>query len=223
MKAKALKASNIAVKKSPPIVAKPNLHEMSEAGDQIVQCWSQLSNAVERLEAEDCTPADIEAAKAIAAEWQRFYAPKVAKFNDAVDVFNRAGYDDEEAKELSRQFIGEHIAKMIGACAVAPHSPEMYARVMIEAIMEARINNEENVTDEAPTPLGIEATFRQIIRKTNKSNFAPSVPIVLEALQRQQSAWNTRIACADCVQGWYDALIKLLDQTNKQSKTGSQA
>ena len=210
MSTKALKASNVAVIKSP--VVKPNFHDLAKAGDLIVEWLDQLRMKIERLEAEDCQPAEIETAKALAADWQP-YAAKIAKFNDAVEVYNRAGYDnylDGDAEELSTRFIGEHIAKMIGSCVVAPHNPEMYARVMIEAIMEAQIK--DGAVERAPIPLAIEAAFRQVIRQTSKSKFAPSLPVVLEALAKQQATWRKRIEYAECIEGWHDDLVKLLDK-----------
>jgi hypothetical protein len=84
--------------------------------------------------------------------------------------------------------------------------------VMIEAIVEAQIIDGENGTEHALTPLAIEAAFRQVIRQTNKSNFAPSLPVVLEALQKQQPAWRDRVDCAEYIEDWYNDLIKLLDE-----------
>ena len=132
MSTRALKA-NVAVIKSVRSMARPNFHELAKTGDDIVECLDRLRNVVERFEGEDYKPSppEIEAAKRFAANWD-FWAAKVAEFNEGVEVYTAAGYDNYggDDEEFSRHFIGEHIAKMIGSRAVAPHSPEMYARVM---------------------------------------------------------------------------------------------
>lgn len=81
---------------------------------------------------------------------------------------------------------------------------------MIEAIMEAQIK--DGAVERAPIPLAIEAAFRQVIRQTSKSKFAPSLPVVLEALAKQQATWRKRIEYAECIEGWHDDLVKLLDE-----------
>jgi hypothetical protein len=211
MSTKALKASNAAVVKSP--VVKPDFHELAKTGDQIIKCVDELHRALGPFDEGRCCDSSKAAdTKARIVDWYRGFAPRIIEFKQGVEAYNRVGYDNylAEHEELSCRFIGEHIAKMIGSCAVAPHNPEMYARVMIEAILEARIKDDG--VELPPTPLAIEAAFRQVIRQTNKSNFAPSLPVVLEALAKQQPAWRKRTEYADYIESGYDDALKVLDR-----------
>jgi hypothetical protein len=214
MSTKALKA-HVAMVKSAP-VAKPNFQELAKAGDELIRYQDELEAGTAKVEShayDSKTLSELEAARSSVIAFRSRVAGTLASFEQGVEAYNSAGYDnyrDDDNEQLSRRFIGEHIAKMIGACAVAPHSPEMYARVMIEAIVEERI--EEDGCECEPMVLAIEAAFRQVVRRTNKSTFAPSLPVVLEALAKQQPAWRKRIEYAANIEGWFDGLIELLDE-----------
>jgi hypothetical protein len=209
MSTKALKANNAAVMKSPRI-AKPNFHDLTKAGDRIIELVDQLDRMAGLFERHDPSLPACEAGEvqAHAEDLYRTHAPTIASFKRGVEAYNVA--DDEELV----CFIAARIAKMIGSCAVAPHSPAMYASVMTEAIMEAR--TEDDMGDEfPPMPIAIEGAFREVIRQTNKTNFAPSLPVVLETLNKQQLAWRKRLDCAERFEPFYDDLMKLIDGSEK--------
>jgi hypothetical protein len=95
------------------------------------------------------------------------------------EVYERRRRADGDNHEIiSRRFVTEQVALLVGAFTQSPPSPGVYTRMLVEEIRAAR-----------PNASAAEATCR-VIRRT--STFLPAVAEVLKVLRDQMKLWDER-------------------------------
>ena len=121
----------------------------------------------------------------------------------------KAGHDWYSRDELfdgERKFVSDQVALLLGSFPNAvPHSPEVYTRMLIEEICNAK-----------PHPCELESACRRI-RRTMK--FPPSSAEVLEVLEEEGSQWIGRWELFETgddldprILVYYDKLVKAIAQ-----------
>jgi hypothetical protein len=123
--------------------------------------------------------------------WPRDFADNAWSFFEAFDsarnyyerdeVYERRRRADGDDHEIvSRRFVTEQVALLVGGFTQSPPSPDVYTRMLVEEIRAVR-----------PSASAVEATCR-VIRRT--STFLPAAAEVLKVLHDQEKLWDERFS-----------------------------
>jgi hypothetical protein len=212
----AVKSAPVATRKAAkaPAVNPPRAYrdfdDYAKAGRFMVTQVDELMQACYGIDDEDKIPSQDQFTHALYVKKFDASLAYFREFDAAREFFERDELYEEtkEAKpnllnchttrQLSRRVVSEQVGLLIGSFPnAAPHSPEVYTRMLIEEIYAAN-----------PCASVLEATCREI-RRTK--TFVPAIAEVMQVLQKNAEEWRERLEVFDDdIAAWHRDIDKAL-------------